>query len=225
MNKFLLLFVMALVLTGAGCGKKEAIQNKTDASSGSSDLVSRSAKVSTEADFRVELKQALKNFQEAKSFKADLVMKVAGNELNATLSVAKPNRFKGVVKTKEAAMEIILVEEDMYLRMNDGNWTKFASTAKNKAIIESVKKSINGESSLENMGVDEAKPITKMRRSDKECDVYETELTTASGGYQAVKICIDKELPKILETRTEDGSLTMKYYDINSVFLIERPTK
>jgi len=226
MNKYIIVILALVVLSGTGCGKKDATKDGGAASANSASGRSvKVDKVQTEDDLRAELKQALKNFQEAKSFKANVDLTVADNEMKANLFVAKPNRFKGVITTKDVSMEIILVENDMYLKMDEGDWARLAPSADNKKTIDKVKKTINGDDSLENMGVDDSRPITKYRRSDKNCDVYQTELKSASGDFQAVKICVDKELPKLLETRTDDGTLSMEYYDINSVFLIERPTR
>lgn len=225
MKRILILPLCILVLFAAGCAKKNTPNSTVTPGQNGSAATAKPSKVPTQAELRAELGQALQNFQNAKYYKADMKMTSKDNELNAALSVAKPNRFKGVIKNKETSMEIILVEKDMYLKVNNGNWAKLAPNSANKKTIENVKKSINGEGSLESMGIDDAKPITKYYRSDKACDVYETELKQPAGTYQAVKICIAKELPKIFEVKNQEGNLTINYYDINSVFLIERPMR
>jgi hypothetical protein len=177
-----------------------------------------------EATYRTELRKAIQNFQNAKSFRASVTAGQADSEIDATLEFSKPDRFRGTIQSKGAdTAEIVAVGDSLYMRVNDQQWVNLTKTASAKTIGETLKNALNGDSNLTNLGVDDTLPITKSHDDTNQCDIYQTTVKSSSGTTNTVSICVADGLPKTLDLETAQGPIHLRYYDYNTVFIIVKP--
>lgn len=221
--------LVALAALGVGClkGRKMASLKPFDVPvTVKSDKPGEPPREPTQDELHEEVRAALRNFRETKSFRANISIKTAEGQVKSNINVAKPNRLQGTIETaRDAKFGLIIVDHDVFLKFNDSNWAKLANKSDNKMLVETFQSSLSGGSSLDVLGIDDKTPIKKFRRASQNCDLFKTSLKKEDGKLQEVDLCVQNGYPKILETKTDDGPLSIEYYDYNAVFLIEKPMK
>ncbi len=170
------------------------------------------------------VREAVKNFQQVKSFRANVSITTDQGTLAAKLEFMKPNRFRGNVDLgKNGKAELIVVDDSLYMKVNDQKWMALSNKKGSKTIGETMKNALNGDANLQNLGLDPKVDIVKSRDDKNSCDRYTTKLKTADGNTSDVQLCIAAGLPTQLDITTPQGPVHIEYYDYNTVFLIEKP--
>ncbi len=226
MNRFFwILITGSLLIVGAGC-KRASAPVATPTSTGE---VTQTPEVvvkppPTEAERRAELRQAIDAFKRMKSFRADVTVSPAQGNVKALLEYTKPNRFRGTIQIEKAGeAEMIAVGDALYMRVNGGSWANLSNTPSAKVIGETLRNALNGDSNLENVAVDESLPITVRADAARGCDLYATQVRTSDNALNDVQVCVADGLPRYLDLQTAQGPIALRYFDYNTLFLIEKP--
>lgn len=178
----------------------------------------------TAADYRAALQEAVKNFQATKSFRAKVTVSATEGDINAVLEFAKPSRFRGTIQASDnTTAQIIVVDNSLFMQVNNQPWLDLTNTPSAKTIGDTLKNALNGDSNLDDIGLDGSVPITESRDTANNCDSYQTSVKTASSTSNAVTLCIADGLPKYMNLQTSNGPIHLDYYDYNTVFIIAKP--
>ena len=226
MNRFFVsLIVGSLLIVGAGC-KRASPPVATSTSTGevaqAPEVVAKPAP--TEAERRAELRQAIDGFKKVKSFRADVTVTPAQGKVTALLEYTKPNRFRGSIQIEKAGeAEMIAVSDALFMRVNGGSWANLSNTPSAKVIGETLRNALNGDSNLENIAVDESLPISVRPDAARGCELYTTQVRTTDNALNEVQVCVSEGLPRYLDLQTAQGPIALRYFDYNSLFLIEKP--
>lgn len=214
--------LVTVVLFGAGC------RRTTPPSSTPSSTVDTSTSPTpaapTDAERRIELRQAIEAFKKVKSFRADVTVSPTQGTVKALLEYTKPSRFRGSIHIEKAGeAEMIAVNDALYMRVNGGSWANLSKTPSAKVIGETLRNALNGDSNLENVAVDESLPISVRFDATRNCELYVTQVRTADSSLNDVQVCVADGLPRYLDLQTAQGPIALRYFDYNSLFLIEKP--
>lgn len=171
-----------------------------------------------------ELREALEAFNGTKSFRANINISGAEGTSEGQISVQKPNRFHGKLKTPsdKKENEIIGVDDTLYVLM-DGIWIPLKAKKSDENINAAFKSLVSGEDSVITEQLPDDTKVEKLSSSGKGCDIYKTTLAK-DGKSIDLKVCIQNGLPVFIETSAGGELVKVEYYDYNKVFTIERPT-
>lgn len=219
------IFVALLALSGWGCSRSTATPKPVTATPPNSvSGQTQPVHIPTEADFRNELREAVKNFNAAKSFRAKVNLAAGGGELNAVLEFAKPNRFRGTIQGSDgSSTEIVVVDDSLYMRVNNLKWLNLSKTPSASSIAGTLKSALSGDTNLANVAMDESFPVQKTKDLAHSCDLYSTSIKQTNGSVNKVSVCLSRGRPQYLDLVAAQGPIHIDYYDYNAVFLIERP--
>ncbi len=212
-------------MVGAGC-KRNSPPAVTPSSTGEVTQNSETdvKPLPTEAERRAELRQAIDAFKKVKSFRADVTVRPAQGSVTALLEYTKPNRFRGTIQIEKAGeAEMIAVGDALYMRVNGGSWANLSKTPSAKVIGETLRNALNGDSNLENVAADESFPVTVRFDAVRGCELYVTQVRAADETLNDVQVCLANGLPRYLDLQTAQGPIALRYFDYNSLFLIEKP--
>jgi hypothetical protein len=222
MNYVRILFLaFALACVGAGCAKSPSGSAQKPSTNSSS---SNPSAQNTPRDPRAELRAAMSRFKATKSFRTKVSIQTSQGEMDATLEFAKPNRFRGTIQPSGGnTTEIIVVDNSLYMRVNGQKWINLSSTPSAKTIGETLRNALQGDASLDTLGVDTTANIQVSRDNARECDDYKTTVKAPDGSLVDVDLCLSNGLPRFLDMTPKQGPIHLEYYDYNAVFLIEKP--
>jgi hypothetical protein len=225
----LVLAMTAAAICGAGCKSpfKQSTQEPAEYSkttSTSAVNVQPAKAAPTEQEVRADLRAALQNFHEAKSFRANVTLKTSEGTFKARMDMQKPNRVRGQYDLRPGTrVDMIAVDSSLFMRFNDDPWANISKIPSAQTLSNAMKDSLTGNSSLDNLGVDDALPVKRTVDRSRKCDLYSTTLTDKEGKAYEVEICVADGLPKFLELKSPTNPLKVEYSDYNTVFLIEKP--
>ncbi len=223
------LFVAALLVlafTGAGCLKQKAPTPPTPQPTAPSTppVVTFETTETGDAAINAELDFILKNFRTVKSFRMKLTSEAPQGELKSTLEFLRPDRFRGTMQlASQPSMDIVVVEDSLYLRPQNGAWVDLSGTSSAKSVGTALRNALSGDASLDKIGVDPSSIVKKTRDDGRQCDLFKATVKTPDGKPAALEICAANGLPHYVTITSAQGPLTFEYYDYNALFLIERP--
>jgi hypothetical protein len=228
----LLVFLSVVSLIGAGCWNPFKKNTDLEPAEFTSPTTTASATAKkntppTEAEVRADLLSAMQNFYASKSFRSNVTLKnIRGNVLkrrwifkNLNASVVTSCFVPGT------NVDMVFAEDELFLRFNNEPWANISKIPSAQTIATSMKDSLTGQASLDNLGVDQNLPVKRTADRSRKCDLYRTSLTDKDGKAYEVEICVADGYPKILEIKSASNPLKIEYFDYNAVFLIEKPTK
>lgn len=219
---------LVIVSLGAGCEKASPTQpNSNKPTSSENGNVQQPAKPPTPEELRKELLGVVDHFKNTKSFRAKITISSSNKPIDATIEFSKPDRFHGTVQTEGAASaaEIISVGSNFYMRVTGQPWMNLTKTVNAKTIGNTLNTTLNGSANVDMLGKDATIPVTKSYDGLQGCDVYKTQIKTPEGKSNDISVCVVNDLPKTLDLTTTEGKVHIEYYDINAVFLIEKPAQ
>ncbi len=173
-----------------------------------------------------DLRTALQAFQRVNTFRAKLTVQRQDGLTTGQIDVVKPNRFHGTLKTPQdqTTNEVIGIGSSMYVRIPDTGWIEVKTTSTAKALSEAFRSTVDGDSSVIQTAIPNDAIVTKQYDETRTCDAYQTDITPKDSNTIHLMVCVQKSLPAHLEFQTDQGSMTMDYFDYNTLFTIERPT-
>lgn len=172
-----------------------------------------------------KLDQILQNFNSTKSFRATVKTNVHGLSVVGAMEFAKPDRFYGLIESASSTndqAEIIVVQNDLYVRTANTNWVNVTKTKGSQTIAVALQNTLSGQDSLEQLDLKNAASITEAQDPVRDCDLYSVHVTDADGDRE-VDICTVDDLPKYMDITKSDGTTSMMFFDYNDVFTIMRP--
>ncbi len=219
---------IAVISLGAGCAKSTQVPQNGSNQKGSSGTINTDTKRPlTQEEIRKELLGVVDRFKNTKSFRSKITITGPNKNINALLEFSKPDRFHGTVQNigSTTTAEIISVGTSFYMRVSDQPWMNLTKTINAKTIGTTLNNTLNGNANVDMLGKDAAIPVTKSYDGLQGCDVYKTQIKTPEGKANDISVCVVNGLPKALDVSTTEGPVHIEYYDINAVFLIEKPVK
>lgn len=219
---------IAIISLGAGCAKNAPTrQNGSNPNGSSVTAGSDVARPLTPEDIRTELLGVVNRFKNTKSFRSKITISGPEKNINAILEFSKPDRFHGTVQTigSTTTAEIISVGTNFYMRISDQPWMNLTKTVNAKTIGTTLNNTLNGNANVDMLGKDVTIPVTKSYDGLQGCDVYKTQIKTPEGKANDISVCVVNGLPKTVDLTTTEGPVHIEYYDVNGVFLIEKPVQ
>jgi hypothetical protein len=227
----LLVFLSVVSLIGAGCWNPFKKNTDLEPAEFTSPTTTASATAKkntppTEAEVRADLLSAMQNFYASKSFRSNVTLKTSEGTFKAKMDFQKPQRIRGDIMLRPGTnVDMVFAEDELFLRFNNEPWANISKIPSAQTIATSMKDSLTGQASLDNLGVDQNLPVKRTADRSRKCDLYRTSLTDKDGKAYEVEICVADGYPKILEIKSASNPLKIEYFDYNAVFLIEKPTK
>ncbi len=216
---------LVIASLGAGCAKTPSQPNSATPTSTANGKSQQPAKPPTPEEIRKELLGVVERFKNTKSFRSKITITGSDKNTNAILEFSKPDRFHGTVQTtgSTTTAEIISVGTSFYMRVTGQPWMNLTKTVNAKAMGNTLNNTLNGKANVDMLGKDADIPVTKSYDGLQGCDVYKTQIKTPEGNANDISVCVVGDLPKTLDLQTTEGPVHIEYYDVNAVFLIEKP--
>jgi hypothetical protein len=225
----ILIVAGSLSLFGWGC--KKAADTNTPTSTGyvSNAYLPPEPAPETQNQINVrELREAIAQFQTARTFRSKLQVKTSDGNVTGQIDVMKPGRFHGTVQAPDASgksetSEIVAVDDMFYIRLANGEWAFVKTKEKARALTEAFRSTVDGQDSVLMTLIPDSAIVKKSIDSGLKCDRYETDVTDANGENFNLKVCVSSGLPKRIEVVSASGNATIDYFDYNRLITIERP--
>jgi mRNA-degrading endonuclease RelE of RelBE toxin-antitoxin system len=170
------------------------------------------------------LETSLKNFKNAKTFKAIITESHAEGKLYSELDYVKPLRLQAMVTVDDkATFEMIIVGETAYARLPEDAW-KMTNDETIRAFGRSFFESmIATGDTLQSFGIDEGAQYDIKQKAKDNCLNFATLYKVEEGNYP-ISFCINDrdQIVKIVK-KDKEGEITTRFSDHNKFFNIERP--
>jgi hypothetical protein len=219
---------LLVVLLGAGCGRSKTPGSLSGSSTGSDVYLPPPADAETEEQVaRRELREALQNFREAKTFRAKFSLQTKDGPVSGQIDVTKPDRFRGTVTApkdgKTETSEVIGVASSFYIKLGPDVWTYVKNQKQAALLTKAFRSAVDGSSSALSAVIPDSATVTRSKNPTLSCQVYTTTLNDEAGNPFKMTVCVAAGLPKRIEIFPSEGSITIDYFDFNKMFVIERP--
>ncbi|MEO5927401.1 MAG: hypothetical protein ABIO72_01735 [Patescibacteria group bacterium] len=174
-----------------------------------------------------ELRAALLQFEQAKTFRAKLTLSIASAVVTGQIDVMKPDRFHGTMESQNASgqpdtSELVGVGDTLYIRMSKTQWGYVKDPEKAKAYTQAFRSSVSSQGSLLTQGLDDSLLVAKTRDGSLGCERYSTTIPSTSTPA-TLEVCVANGLPKRIVASSNGNTATVDYFDYNKLFVIERP--
>ncbi|MCR4278409.1 MAG: hypothetical protein NUV81_00705 [bacterium] len=180
--------------------------------------------VSEDVQSARELQTILKNFQNAKSFRSHVSIKLPDQTTEGDIEVSKPARFHGSMDVSGQTLDVIGVEDILYVKNPDGIWIPVKSEQLATQLQQAFSIVSNGSTDEVNI-LPAGTTVSKQKsRSDVSCITYHAEYTDSDGNDTTMDICATDGFPVRIDLVRADGTIQSDYKDFNTVIVIERPT-
>lgn len=170
-----------------------------------------------------ELQSILKNFREATSLRTEFDMTTSQGQVKGNFSFIRPNRFKGTMTSSGGNLNIVVVDDNLYLQVGAGKWSNLSNQPSSRTLTDTLKRALSGNSTFDAASASTETLVTKTRDDARACDSYKTTAKTAEGAIVSIEICAEKGLPRYVDMTTDQGPVHISYTDYNTLFLIEKP--
>jgi hypothetical protein len=170
-----------------------------------------------------ELTQILKNFAETKSFRTSFSIPSSQGTVSTTMDFIRPNRFRGTMNIGSMNAEIVVVDQNVYMRTTASKWSDLSGSDMAKPVTDTLKNAMGGNNSLDKMIVDPNTVVKKEQDTSRNCTQYTAVVRSAQGAPSTLNICAVDQLPKYVDITSDSGKVSFLYYDYNALFMIERP--
>jgi|GEM_PF-3375509 len=226
-SSFLALPCLCLALFGLGCNKQntptQAPQKVVAKPSANPAVLLFPPASKPNPTVNDELKEVLKNFREANAVHTKFEMSSQQGPLKGDFYVIRPNRFKGTMDTSGGKVEIVIVDNSFFLKADGSQWLDFSNQPSSRAMTDTLKRAMSGNSALDSTGSSDTTLITKTRDESRGCDLYKTTAKAGDGSIVSLEICAENKLPKFVDMTTPQGPVRISYTEYNGLFLIEKP--
>lgn len=230
MRAFTATAILTVSLLGAGCSKKTESKQpspqaqKQPTSSQNPPVIVFPNSASPNATVNDELNAIIQKFRELKSFRIKFTLPSAQGDVSSSLSFLRPNRFSGTMQLgTQPPTDIIVVDDSLYMRTQGSKWLDLSGTQTASVLSNALRSALNGDTSLDKVGIDAGVSVKKSRDESRSCDLYKAVVRSSDGSPASLEICAISGLPKYVTITTQKGPFSFEYYDYNVLFLIERP--
>ncbi|MCC7357211.1 hypothetical protein IT408_01765 [Candidatus Uhrbacteria bacterium] len=225
-------FVFGLVLLsvfGFGCSSKKpevktASQPKQPIkSSNNPSVLLFPAETNPDAAITKEYQEILANFQKMNSFTTSFDMSTSQGQSKGVFQFIRPNRLSGNMQTDGGTFNIIIVDNALFLKTENGKWEDFSNQPQTKNLIDMLQKVLSGNTAFDANNLNPDALVLKSHDDLRSCDLYKTTVKTPQGKLASIELCAENKLPKHVSMVTDLGPVRIDYSDYNKLFLIEKP--
>lgn len=225
--KQLALCLVTSSLFGLGCAPKTEVkpveQKMPPKSSQNPSVLLFPAEAKPNPTVNEELQTILSNFRQANSLRTKFDMTTAQGQVQGNFQFIRPNRFKGVMQAQGSSLEIVVVDDSLFLKAGDKPWANLSGQPSSKTLTDTLRKALSGNSTFDAASANSHALVTKSHDEARACDAYKTTAKTADGSVVSIEICAANMLPKFVSMTTDQGPVRISYTDYNTLFLIEKP--
>ncbi|MFV0389906.1 MAG: hypothetical protein ACK5NT_14270 [Pyrinomonadaceae bacterium] len=208
MNKgghFTLLFVFSLILLGLSGCKSLGI--------GGSKLASMSPDEAVKSSF--------KDLNKQKSYHSEITSKIGDRSLTTKADYQSPDKFYVVNKIGDTTNEVIVIGNDTFSRMNEGDWTKASEGAS-----PNVKKLRDELSAKAEKSMSDVKAVGTETVDGKATHVYTFKSNEGGSSDSKIWLLDDSGLPLKVESKGNYSGQEVNVvisYDYNAKVDISKP--
>ncbi|MDQ7814797.1 MAG: hypothetical protein RDU25_03275 [Patescibacteria group bacterium] len=221
------LLIVSIAFFGAGCLKsKDTQQSVVPQSNGvvQTETPAKTPEPIKASDPKAELIRAFEKFKNAKSYKAKYTMPTSQGMLSGTLAYSMPDRFKGTMElSPDAKTDVVLVQNSLYMRANDGAWVDISDSETAKKTIETMQLAVKGDQGLNSAGSDAWNVDSKTEDAKRGCWEYQVRIEGGENPDRNMSVCVKDGFPKFLRLESPRGEMNIEYLEYNTIFIIERP--
>ena len=170
-----------------------------------------------------ELRQAIQAFEDTKSYRATITADVGnGQKLLGGMEFMRPNRFRGLISnTSTSTTELIVVDNDLYMRIDSGSWTKLITNG-SKANAASIRSVLSGGDALESQVLDDSVDVQKSVDAARSCTLYQVH-PADDASTTDLSVCVLNSLPLYADISNANRKAHIDFFDYDTVFTIARP--
>ena len=170
------------------------------------------------------LKEAVKKFRNAKTFRATITEDVAEGKMQGELSYMAPLRLQAELSIdKKTAFEMIVVGETAYAKKPDSEWKMTNDEAIKQFGRNFFEALLSKDETLTSFGIEDESAIEIKENLKEDCTEYKAEYYIEEAVFN-IAICVDKTgVIKFIKKQHPEGESLIYYRDYNTFFTIERP--
>ncbi len=221
------LSLLSLSLLGLGCSAKPEAKpvapKPQPKSSQNPSVLLFPAEAKPNPTVNEELQEILTNFRNANSLRTTFDMTTSQGQVKGNFQFIRPNRFKGTMEAQGSNLDIVVVDDSLYLKAGNSPWGNLSNQPSSKGLTDTLRKALSGNSTFDAAGANSQALVTKNHDDARSCDAYKTTAKTAEGAIVSIEICAENKLPKYVSMTTDQGPVRISYTDYNKLFLIEKP--
>lgn len=172
-----------------------------------------------------ELRDALRAFQEAKSYRTEISTMSNANRMTAKLDISNPGRFRGTIESSTSAggIEVIGVGDTLYARQPSGDWAILSGRDRVSISELTTPSSIGGQIDMTRVLPDEMN-VTRTDDRVRGCALYETMTNANTEFATTLRVCVTNGKPSHIDVITKNSTFNATYTNYNELFTIERPS-
>lgn len=169
-----------------------------------------------------ELQTVLANFQNAKSFRAHVTVQSDTWQTSGDVEIAKPNRFHGTMTVDGQTVDVIGVEDVLYVKSPENVWVPVKSEQLTAQLRDAFSAALDGADGSELLPAGTS--VTRVQNKNGGCDAYRAAFTDTDGNDVIMDVCEENGYPARIDISRADGTVRSDYKDFNALIVIERPT-
>ncbi len=228
MKKFYILTAFLAILAIAGLGWYAATREGDGSGIGTVPASLAYLPPKTEATesqiYLGELRDVLSNFASAKSFRSTIMLSIDNQRTSGEIEIAKPGRFRGRVNVSGEELEVIGVEDVLYILSPEGVWVPLRSEQITGQLQETFAAALQGEDSDSSAVLSDDVNVTKQNNAANNCDEYLAAFRDENGNDVELTLCAQNGYPVTIELKRAEGFVQSEYSDFNDIIIIERPS-
>jgi hypothetical protein len=171
------------------------------------------------------LKEAVKSFRNAKTFKATISEDMPEGKMKGELAYMAPLRLQAALTIdNKISFEMIIVGETAYAKMPNDSWKMTNDEVIKNFGRDFLQTLLNKDESLASFGIENESSIEIKENVREDCVEYRAQYALEEEMHNIV-LCVDKNgLIKFIKKQHPDGEGLTYYKDYNALFTIERPS-
>ncbi len=176
-------------------------------------------------EYKIEtLKEAVKKFRNAKTFRATVTEDMAEGKMQSEISYMAPLRLQASVAVdKQNTFEMVIVGETAYAKMPNDDWKMTNDEVIKKFGRDFFATLLNKDESLASFGIEDESGMEIKDNLKEDCTEYRAQYLVEEAIFNIV-LCVDKNnVIKFIKKQYPEGEGTTYYRDYNALFTIERP--
>jgi hypothetical protein len=228
-TKYALIFpLLALTILGIGCKKAEAPSDSNSPTSPVDTTINDQAEAPTGVSRDVlYARQVLRNLNQAKSFRAAMIVPAAAGTINTTLDYDRVNGLMGKVTLPtdggQQVAELYANDSEIWFKDGDNGWTDLSNTEEGKTFNAIFQNAFGYQSQYQSTISDTATLLSKDQDPNANCTRYAFQQSANNNSEQNFTLCVSADLPVYLTINGPFGQIEIRYRDVNGNVEVKKP--
>lgn len=174
----------------------------------------------------VYLRQVLKNFANADSFRANMTFPSSDGITTGEIEYAKGKGLHGVLHIPgNNQTEVYLIGQDVFFRSNTSSWLNLVGTTEGTRTSLLFLSAFSIGSNASSTYISDSARIIDVKEQPSGCKMYNFTQYTVSATKETLHICVKDNLPTFVSVDTKNGGIDTSYRDYNTAIDIVSPVK